>query len=121
MKGGYRFLRTREGITGFAKVEVSSRPSDKWAISWSVGLDEQMAIYGETVTEAVMAAAAGHERLGGGRHSVQVDLLIESAVDTKADAVFCAAAIAAWKSWGRAEEDVSIAYVNGRWRVEFPP
>ena len=119
MTGRYRLLRTRAGITSFATVTVVSTPEQALRISWDASLADLQRIYGPFVQEGVEAAFRQHLKLGGDPQAVRVTDLAETAVDTKPDAVRCAASIAAWKSWGHSETEVTLTNDQGEWVVVF--
>src|SRR5262245_20965150 len=118
-KAEYRFMRTRDGITAFAMIVVESNPSEEWKVSFSESLGALKELYGLAIEAGVKLAAEFHDKSGGTPQSVEIVSLTETASDTKSDAVMCAAALAAWKSWGHDENAVRVEYRNG-WSVAFP-
>ena len=120
MTGEYRFLRTRSGVTAFASVALASQPSTAWDIAWSESAAQLKRVYESAVEAGVRLAAHEHRRRGGKPESVTVVRLVETAADTKPDAVACAAAMAAWKAWGGSESEAKIVFDAGRWQVVFP-
>lgn len=119
MIGDYRFLRTRDGVTAFAHVRVKSQRNETWTLVWNEGLAALEGIYGPAVKAGVDLAAREHTKRGGEPQRVEVMSLMETAVDTRPDAVTCAAALAAWKSWDHSESETSVIFDDGRWEVLF--
>ncbi len=111
----YRFLETRGGAR-FAKASVVSTPSE----TWSCVLDASVcAVHAPAVRQGLALAIAEQDRRGGQKYAVVVTALLETAADTTSDAVECAVALAAWKSFGAGEEDVSVHFDAGTWRPVF--
>jgi hypothetical protein len=118
--GRYRFLKTRGGITGFASVTVESTPAPELTVSWDPRIAPNLyRDYGTAAREGVTAAFRAHQKRGGLPQQVQISELLETVVDTRPDAVRCAAGIAAWKSWGWPESDVTILNQEGEWTAAF--
>ena len=112
-------MQTREGVTAFASDEVVSQDSDKWAVSWDESPSHLQAIYGEAVEAGIRLAATAYEQRGGVPQQIKIVSLVETAFDTKADAVACATSLALWKAWGYRESDATIAFADGAWNVQF--
>jgi hypothetical protein len=119
MKAEYKFLRTRDGTTSFAKIDLVSEPSPAWGVTWSSSIVHAKSTFGDAVERGIRVAASAHEKAGGAPQSVEVVALADTVSDTRTDAVVCAAALAAWSSWGHPESDVIVAYQDGEWRVLF--
>lgn len=119
MIGEYRFLRTRDGITRFAKVTVEAEPGDEWKTSFDDSLGDLAGRYGDVINEGICLAQERQTRLLGQRYHVQILSVVESLVDTSMDAVRCAAAAAAWKSFGHDESEISISFREGQWIVSL--
>jgi hypothetical protein len=119
MKAEHRFLRTRDGITRFARVTLSSEPAKSLEIHFAPSLGGLLSAYHDALRAGISAAASQHEKLGGQWHRIHLVALAESAVDTSPDAVYCAAAVAAWKSFGRDEGDALVSFADGQWVVSF--
>jgi hypothetical protein len=115
----HKFLRTKNGVTSFAAVGVSSRPSDELTIVWSDAASGLRGAYETAAEEGVQLAAREHQRRGGQPQSVEIASIVETPVDTRSDAVRCAAALAAWKSWGHLEAEASVMFEDGAWKVTF--
>jgi hypothetical protein len=60
-----------------------------------------------------------HELRGGEACWVEIVELIEAPVDTRADAVRCAATLATWKALGHSEADADVVFENGEWWIRF--
>lgn len=119
MRAEYRFLRTHEGVTRFAKIAVVSKPASDWGVGLDSGLKEAGGIYGDAIRRGLALAMAAQERRRGERHVIIVEELVETVVDTSMDSVECAAAMAAWKSFGMSENDARVEFREGRWRIAF--
>lgn len=121
MRGEHKFVRTHEGVLGFALVSVDSQPSQSWEIVWQDAdhLAPLRSVFGAAVETGVRLAATAHETLGGSPQRVEILSLGHNPADTRSDAVICAAALAAWKAWGHSPSQAHIAY-DGGWTVAFP-
>ena len=119
MRAEYRFLKTREGVTRYAKVAVASTPSTIWEFSFAETLGEVASIHDHAIRRGLSLAAAEHERRGGSPHRIDVHEVSETIVDSTSDSIECAAAGAAWKSLGGNERDISMTFRDGRWHIEF--
>jgi hypothetical protein len=115
----YRFLRTRDGLTWFADVTVVSAEASAWSITRSDAIQELEPVYGEAIERGLALAMAEQQRRNGPSFAIAVSRLIEAVVDTSADVVECAVAVAAWKSFGNEEREVSIDFEEGRWTASF--
>lgn len=115
----HKFFRVKHGIASFAVVGVSSHPSAAHTISWSESASGLRSAYGSAVEKGVRIAATEHERRNGPPHAVEIISIADAPADTKPDAVTCAAALAAWKSWGHAEAEAVVVFEDGEWRVTF--
>lgn len=119
MKGESRFFRTRGGLVAYAQVAVFSEPAAASTIEWPAKLETMKRVWGQDVERGIQLAAAAREKRGGGCHRIHVEQVVDIPADTKPDAMTCAAAIAAWKSWGGSEDDLSVTHDDGTWRVQF--
>ncbi len=120
MKGEHKFLRTRNGVTSFAIVQIDARSSSTWEITWGDKLGRLMNIYGPAVESGIQLAIDASEQRGGAPHVIKVVSIVEAPVDTRPDAATCAAAIATWKSLGAFEFDAHVSLaLDGTWRVQF--
>ena len=120
MTGEYRFMRTRGGVTAFALVRVESSPNDVWVTVFGPQLEIVQSRYREALRSGIELAAGAHTRRGGVPQLVEVTALEDSVVDTRSDAVKCAAALAAWKSWNHSEVEGTVEFAGGEWNVGFP-
>jgi hypothetical protein len=115
----HRFMRTRNGAVRFARVTISSEVAPEWSVSISGALDALQADYGEAIGRGVSLAVAEQTRRAGRSHRIEVLALVETLSDTTIDAVECAAAIAAWKSFGGEAGQATEYFEAGRWSVKF--
>lgn len=119
MMAEYRFLRTHQGVTRFAKVTVVSIASSCWSIVLSDAVRELGAVYGDAIQSGLSLAIAEQNQRGGQQYAITVTEIVETAVDTSTDAVECAAVVAAWKSFEEKEQDISIRFDGVRWKATF--
>lgn len=115
----FRFLRVIGGVTRFAKATVAAEPANEWRIGQSENVRLLARVYGDAIDRGINAAITAHSSRGGAPYRVHVLEVIESAVDTSADAVECAVAVATWKSFGRDEADAVLEALSGTWGVRF--
>ncbi len=121
----HRFLRWMGGgAVSFAEVAVDLQPSSTWTITWDnlTYNDSEYSytgFYNTSIEEGVDIAAREHERRGGEPYLVGIVELIDQPVDTREDAVRCAAALATWKALGHSESEANVVFENGEWRVTF--
>lgn len=115
----YRFLRTQDGVTRFARATVVSTESTAWSTAVDEAVEELGSVFGHAIQSGLDLAVAAQNQRKGPRHTVVVMSLVETAVDTSPDAVECAVAVATWKSFGGDEHDVSITFDGGRWKASF--
>lgn len=121
MTGEHRFLRTRNGITVFARVRLTSRLGEHWTTIVSPELGRLRDIYEPALRAGIDLAADAHMQRGVQPQVVEVVDLGHSFVDTTLDAVKCAAALAAWKAWGHLESEATIVFADGEWSIMFQP
>ena len=120
MHAKHKFFKTRNGITSFAVVSVRSEVCPAWSTTWAPTAVPFQQVYSDAVKLGVQRAAEEHEKRGGAPHLIEVISIEDAPSDARLDAVTCAAAVAAWKSLGRAENDIYIDVDDeGRWRVTF--
>lgn len=115
----YRFLRTRDGATTFAKVCVVAAASETWSIALDETVRRAAAVYRDAVVAGLKIAMEEQDKRKGHRFSVVATDLTETAADTTADAVECAAVVAAWKSFGGEEDDILLRYSDRGWKACF--
>ena len=118
MMAEYRFLRKHGGFF-FAKVAVESTLDASWSTSLAPTVKDLPPGYGQALLRGLSLAVAEQSRRKGPSYQVVVTNLLESAADTTPEVVECTAAVAAWKSFGNREEEVEIAFEDGRWKASF--
>lgn len=122
VNGDHKILQSvSDGRIFFAKVGVVSSPSNVWTIVWSADLNELYHVYRDAAEQGVRLAAARQDDLGGASYEVEIVSVLETPSDTRADVVTCAAAMAAWKSWGHLESEASLSFEDDQWRISFEP
>gem|GEM_PF-5769743 len=153
----YRFLRTRNGAarppgtaeggeetartnapTWFAHVTIVSAEASAWSSTRSDAVEELEPVYGHAIQRGLALAMAEQKRRNGPSFAITVTRLVETVVDTSADVVECAVAVAArppgtaeggeetarkdgatWKSFGNEGREVSLDFQDGRWMASF--
>jgi hypothetical protein len=116
----YKFLRTKNGITSYAKIVVISRPTIMWQISWNPKLPKYyLGEYGSVIKQATEFVLDEHTKRNGTPQGIEIAALEDSVVDTKHDAVLCAAVMAIWKSLGYFEGDINFVFDEGQWKPAF--
>ena len=133
MKGQSRFLKTEAGISYFARVWVEAEVA-------GTGVQVENAL--PEITEAgsgevnrnsaqdwVDAALDGMRAAGefargsngsNGGHRLKLTRLVGTDVDTRADVVRCAAALAAWQALGVAANAPEPQFDGREWTLAFP-
>jgi hypothetical protein len=124
MSGEHKILRAvPDGRVFFAKVGVESNPSSTWNVVWGADvcgtLPPLTLIYREAVERGVMLAASRQDDLGEASYEVKIVTVLWTISDTRADVLTCAAALAAWKSWGHLESDASLSFADDQWAISF--
>ena len=119
MKVQYRFMRTRGGVTKFARITLVSSPAEEWDLWFGPAAEELGASHEAAVRSGIAAATRRQDSLGGPRHRIEIEALEQTLADASIDAIECAAAIAAWMSFGHDEADVSVVHAADRWQVAF--
>ncbi len=118
MEGSYKFFRMRQGIASFAEMSVRAVPNDTMIIDWPKKLDPPMSTYADAITWGIALAYQQHQHFGGMPARIEVVEIVEVPVDTKADAVTCAAAVATWLALGHDESEIAFEFKGG-WTVSF--
>ena len=116
MRAYFKFLRTINGISSFAAVGVECVPSSAFAVQWAEGIARFESYYPNAVEAGIAEAHRWHQEMGGGPAQFVVTEFLHLEVDTRADAVRCAATAAAWKALGQNEADLHFEK-DGEWRV----
>jgi hypothetical protein len=108
----FKFFRHLDGKSAFAVVSVRAvRGTSR--IVWSADSTLQKH-YGVAVCAGIEDARAWHGDPAVGFEVAEVEELL---VDTKPDAVRCAATAAAWIELGHAETELQFAFEGAEWRV----
>ena len=119
MFGDYKFVRTKNGKTSFAKIAVISTPNSAWQISWSPELPNYFSSeYDSAIRQAIEFISDEHKKRNGTPRNIEMNLFEDSVVDTNLDAVMCAAAMAIWKSLGYLESEIEFIF-DERWQPTF--
>jgi hypothetical protein len=103
MRATHKFFKHKNGKSAFAVVGIEAVPADEVTITWSPELAFAEKEYSPAVTEGINKAIRWHSERGGGLSTFTITEFTELYVDTKPDAVSCAAAAAAWKALGHDE------------------
>jgi hypothetical protein len=100
MIGRFKFIKHHHGVTAFAEIAIEANPSDGFAIAWPSELAQLESAYNGPVRAGIEKAFAWHRANDDRLFTFAVRDLVELIVDTKLDAVECAATMAAWQSFG---------------------
>jgi len=119
MRATKKFFRHRNGISSFAAVTLETTPPTSAAVAWasSAGCPAE---YRDAVISGIAIAHDAHAAIGGQATCFRVVEVVELLADTKADAVLCAAAGAAWVALGHSIAEVRYEFVNA-WRASITP
>jgi len=92
----------------FARIHLSCQPAGAWTITFndSLGL---MSYYGDAMTAGIQLAIDEYRKHADIAYAIHVERLEYTVVDTRPDAVKCAAAMAAWVGLG---QDESLARLD---------
>jgi hypothetical protein len=118
MTSEYTFLQAR-GSSRFALVTVDSDESAEWSLSFGPAIALTVPWCMESVRAGIDGARRHCQRAGGRPWRVTVAGVQVTPADTTEDALWCAAAIAAWKPWGQYEGSEELAFDGQRWSVSF--
>lgn len=116
MRSDYKFIRHGRRISAYARVVLESTPAAESAVVWAPELSGYRKIYGVQVEEGIRAALTA----AGGAWLVTVELIHDAPADTMPDHVRCAAALAAWTSFGHSDSEVLVEERGETWSVSFP-
>lgn len=119
MRATSKFFRHKNGLSAFAVVGVETTvASSSSLITWlpEVAIHERE--YRDVVANGIAIAFNAHRAKGGGPVSFQIVEFVELLVDTKDDAVQCAATAAAWMALGHDESEVTYEF-DGRWHANL--
>jgi hypothetical protein len=130
MKTTCRFLKSHEGILGFAKVQVSTGETvDKPAVIASITEPKiedgevSQATHADWIQAAVVGALKSlqiaQERIPRTSHpTIFLEKVIGSETDTRPDVIECAAGIATWQAIATGLPDPETIFENG-WTLKF--
>lgn len=119
MKASSTFVRLKNGRTSFAVVGVETLPVADPLAGWAAELTHHARFYDEAIQRGVSDALGWHMRSGGAPASFLVIEFIELYVDTKPDAVQCAATTAAWQALGHDAAQLRYEFIGDEWRVSY--
>jgi hypothetical protein len=136
MRGHHRFLRTKNGLSSFAHVEVDLTTCATEPLAIIDALPETPnASQGEvnrcTAPAWVDAAVEGIRNAVGKAQSLGVPLdheqvrlvkLLGTPADTRADAIQCAAALATWQAIAEVWNvpTLEVIFGHGAWSIQYP-
>lgn len=106
----FKFFKTKRGVSAFAAITLEPQAGSSEVVEWVPSVILFEAIYGEAVTSGIRDALAWHSLEGGTPTAFKVFEFTELLVDTKPDAVRCAATMAAWKALGHEESGISFEF-----------
>lgn len=110
----FKFFRHKGGTSAFAAITLEPHAGLDGGVEWMSGVKSFEPLYGEAVASGVRDALAWHTQEGGDVIAFVVIALEELLVDTKPDAVRCAATMAAWKALGHDESGIRFVF-EGEW------
>jgi hypothetical protein len=118
----FKFFKHKGGISAFAAITLEPQAGVAEGVDWMPAVKSFEPIYGEAVVSGIRDALAWHTLEGGTTTGFLVLELEELLVDTKPDAVRCAATMAAWKALGHEESGISFEF-DREWvtRRNSPP
>jgi hypothetical protein len=133
MKGYYRFLRTRRGKCSFACVWVDVEFGGE-SLTAEDALPEQVdreageynqrsaPTWVAAALEGIQAALAHARQVGIVANGCRVTLckLVGSVIDTREDAIRCAAGLAVWDALGAPPCAPEAEFDGQSWRLVFP-
>jgi hypothetical protein len=106
----FKFFKHKGGISAFAAITLEPQVGLDEGVEWVPEVKSFEPIYGETVASGIRDALAWHSLEGGAATAFRVLEFKELLVDTKPDAVRCAATMAAWKALGHDESGISFEF-----------
>jgi len=112
----YRFCKTKNGITSFASLSIESVDQNATYLIWAENVAKFASRYEAAVKSGIDDAMQWHVESGGKPVAFRVVDFTELLVDTKMDAVRCAATFAAWLELGHLECQLSIEW-KGEWQI----
>ena len=118
----FKFIRHKGGFGAFAEITLEKQAGLREGVEWMSAVKSFEAIYGEAVASGIRDALAWLLLEGGATTAFKVLGLEVLLVDTKPDAVRCAATMAAWKALGHDESGISFE-LDREWvaRRNSPP
>ena len=108
----YKFAKQMGGKGCFAAISLDLLSNVAAPVEWAASLEFYERIYGAAVTEGIQDALDWHVAAGGEPGCFLVTDFIDFPVDTKPDAVRCAATMAAWKSLGHDENGIIFYFTD---------
>lgn len=113
----YKFAKHKNGCGHFAAIALELMNGTPNVVEWAASFGMFERIYGAAVAEGIQDALDWHVAAGGEMESFRVIDFTWLAVDTKPDAVRCAATMAAWKTLGQDECGIIFDFEN-EWRAK---
>lgn len=135
MLGEFKFLKSKEGRTNFAKVTVRvTKSEEKNCVIANIGekVDWERGEVNMTSDPAWVKAAlegasealhfAERSRRINDHYLVEITRVVGLLVDTKEDAVKCAAALATWQCLFPGNPECQIKFDNDskKWTIQYP-
>ncbi len=106
----FKFFKHKGGLSAFAAITLEQQAGSEGGVEWMSQIKSFEPTYGEAVASGVRDAIAWHTQEGGTSTAFLVLEFEELLVDTKPDAVRCAATMAAWKALGHDESSISFEF-----------
>ena len=112
----FKFCKQRGGLGAYAVVSVETIAGSAGFVEWAAAAELFEKFYGVAVRQGIRDALDWHEAGGGTGSAFRVLEIQEFLVDTKPDAVRCAATMAAWKALGHEEAQIVFEF-DGEWKA----
>jgi hypothetical protein len=112
----FKFFKHKNGLSAFAAIALEPVAGVKDTLEWEPAAQALEKFYGEAVSNGIRDAVAWHMLEGGAATAFRVLEIVQMLMDTKPDAVRCAATMAAWKALGHAESGIAFEF-DGEWKA----
>jgi len=114
----YKFFKHKNGISSFAALSVELANGSPGNVEWADGIVSFESIYGDVVKSGIRDALKWHTDSGGAPAAFRVLEFTELVVDTRPDAVRCAATGAAWKELGHDDTEILFEHDTHEWKAQ---
>jgi hypothetical protein len=118
MQGSHTFRQVKNSVGNFAHVSLLCHPGKEYAVHWSADENESKVIHSLALLQGIEDSYRKHLAEGGAPSAFTIEEVQELPVDTTADAMRCAAAMATWRALGHGEHSAKIIH-DAEWRVAY--